>query len=603
MVRVLAPCALALLLLPARTAAATDSAWAGTWVTDEGAMELEQDGSSVEGTYSLKCRIDGKVSGRKLEGTYEKDGESGKVELELAADGTSFRGTFTHPSGEEGTWRGWKRDEEAESKAAADFGGVWLTSIGTLDLTQKASGRVEGPWGNAGWGKLAGTAKGRRLEARIERPSWSGPVWLEQTADGKRIFGLTNETPPSAVRGVRVEGFSRAPKLEAGRIAQGIAKNGLLYFARPPDGWKPGTPVDAIVLLHGSNWTTRGMVAVTARNWPAIAKRYMVVGIQGDQWVPYSDVDNLRFNYHYVNWTGKSTYKGFPHTERDSPQIVAETVEELAAAHKWGRVFVGGHSQGGFLTYLLAMHFPERFAGAFPIAGGMIIQAEPDVFEDEALKAAQRALPIAIVHGSKDDVVPFATALYVRDRYEGSGFPLTTLIAPPLGHPYDFLPIGEAIAWLDAMSSPKADVLAAYALEAAKAKRWHDVGAALVRARAVGAEKALASALAPFDAEARKEAKRYEDLWTKGEPGDWVDDFFEWKDSFAHAPAAAGAMAAFETHRARHDPKAEEAVTEARTAFRSNDRDAGREKWQEVVTKWFASGRYPMVRRWLAESE
>lgn len=587
------------LLGAARPAAAEEGPWAGTWVTDEGALTLTQEGSEVSGTYGKGGQIMASVSGKKLDGTYQAGNATGRVEFELQPDG-HFAGKWIQAGGSSGVWRGWKQDPVAEGKTMASFGGHWLTSIGTLALEQKGA-NVEGPWRHQGWATFKGAVSGRRLSGALEQPSWRGKVWLELSADGKRLYGLTDEDPPAAVIGLKLEGFEKKPKLQAGQIAQGVAENGMLYFARPPDGWKPGTPVDAIVLLHGSNWTTKGMVWVTAKNWPEIAKNYLLVGIQGDQWAAWSEGDDLRFNYSYVNWMGRSTYKGFPNTDRESPRLVADVTAELAKKHALKRVFVGGHSQGGFLTYLLHMHFPEQFAGSFPVSGGLVMQAEPDVFEDAKLKALQRSRPMAIVHGRQDNVVPFSTGLYVRERFEGEGFPLATLIEPELGHPYDFLPIGDAVRYLDALTAPKPEPLVAFAKEAAKAERWHDVGTALVRARELKAEKALTPATAPFDAAAKEGAKRFLELLTKGEGGDWVDEFFPWKRAFGQAPAAAATLAAYEKLRATQDPKAEALLGEARKAFQSDDRDAGRAKYEELLRTCWASGRYPTVKRWVAD--
>lgn len=575
--------------------------WAGEWVTDEGAMTLTQDGRTVTGRYGKGATLEGKAKGRELEGTYQVGNVRGRFEFALEKGALHFTGKWIHPSGNSGTWRGWKPDAEARDAKRADFGGYWLTSIGTLRLTQKGK-KAEGPWRHRGWSTFEGEVQGRRLEGTLTHPRWRGSVWLELTEDGDRLFGLTDENPPAAVRGVRVEGFEEDPKLKAGEIAKGIAENGMLYFIRPPSGWKKGKKVDAIVLLHGSNWTTAGMVAVTAKRWPRLGKEMMIVGIQGDTWAATSEPPDLRFNYHYVNWMGKSTYKGYPFTERDSPQVVADVVSELAAAHDWKRTFVGGHSQGGFLTYLLVMHFPERFAGAFPVAGGMVMQAEPDVFEDEDLKQAQRDTPIAIVHGRQDGVVDFDTGLYIRDRYEGEAFPLVTLLDPELGHPYDFLPIGDAVDWLDAMSTEDPESLAAFADDAAKAKRWRDVGCALVRAKALRCEGKLDAAVAKLDQAAGRKADTYRRKLEAGEGGDWVDAFFDWKRQFAYAPAAAKTMEAYARLEAEHGPRAEALVDEAGSAFRRGDRAAGRAKWEEVVETCFASGRYPMVKRWLANA-
>ncbi len=587
-----------LLLVAAAQARAGDD-WAGVWVSDEGALTLRQDGRSVEGTYGRGATLEGKAKGKKVEGTYHAGNVTGRFEFEMEKGNHAFSGKWVQPNGNSGTWRGWKEDEDAATAKLADFSGHWLTSIGTFRLEQKGK-MVEGPWRHEGWSSFRGKVTGRRLEGTLQTPRWHGKVWLERTRDGKRLFGLTDETPPAAVRGVLVEGFEENPKLEAGEIAQGVAENGLLYFARPPADWKKGRAVDAIVLLHGSNWTTKGMVWVTAKNWPDLGKRMMIVGIQGDDWVPYSDPPDLRFNYQYVNWMGRSTYQGYPLTDRESPYTVSQTIAELAKKYDWKRIFVGGHSQGGFLTYILAMHFPEQFAGAFPVAGGMVMQAEPDVFEDEELKKAQRETPIAIVHGEKDNVVPYDTGLYIRDRYEGEGFPLTTLFHPKnLGHPYDFLPIGDAIEWLDGLSTDDVETLTAFADEAAADGRWRDVGCALVRASALGKAKKLDAAVEKYDAKAAKDADRYSKLLEKGEGGKWVDDFYEWKRDFGAAPAAKETMAAYETLHAEHDPAAKALITEARKAMQQGDRAGGRARYEEILEKYWAAGHYPIVKRWV----
>ena len=595
-------CLIAVLGFAIVPAEAGDDTWTGTWVTDEGAMRLEQKGNAIEGDYGKGGRIEGEITDGQVSGTYQIGNVTGKILWDLDESKGAFKGEWIHPSGNKGTWRGWKQDPKAESKPAANFGGYWLTTIGTFQLEQKGSS-ASGPWRHQGWSTIKGSVKGARFNGKLMTPRWKGSVWLEMTADGKRVYGLTDEKPPAVVQGVLVEGFESDPKLKAGEIAQGRAENGMLYFVRPPDGWKKGKRVDAIILLHGSNWTTKGMVWVTAKNWPDIAKNYMLIGLQGETWSKYSEPPDFRHNYTYVNWMGNSTYKGYPYTHRESPQLVADVTEELSEKYGWKRTFIGGHSQGGFLTFLMYMHFPELYAGAFPVAGGMVIQAEPDVFKDKKLMKAQRAMPLAIVHGTQDNVVSYSTGQYIRDRYDGSGFPLMKLINPEMGHPYDFLPIGDAIEYLDALSTTDTKVLVDYANKAAKAKDWATVSAALVRADAIKARKKLAAAEKKLDKQAKKDAERYAELLKKGEGGDWVDEFTTWRRLYYGAPCAAAAMKAYAKLKKKHDERAEELVNEARAAFRKRDQATGKAKWQEVVDDYWASGRYPLVRRWIDENK
>src|SRR5205814_10697226 len=94
------------------------------------------------------------------------------------------------------------------------------------------------------------------------------------------------------------------------------------------------------------------------------------------------------------------------------PALVAEALDDLRETYPISRYFVGGHSQGGFLTYSLLMNFPEKIAGAFPISAGVIFQCEPSAYADEKVRAAQRTVPLAIIHSKQDQVVEFNSGEY-----------------------------------------------------------------------------------------------------------------------------------------------------------------------------------------------
>jgi predicted esterase len=590
---------LVLLALGGPAEAAGD--WAGEWVTDLGAMTLTQDGSSVEGTYGEGARLEGEATGRKLTVTWQNGQNRGTGSFERAEDGASFTGSWTGGGGG-GTWRGWRKDPDAESARTANFAGTWVSSLGTMVLEQKGT-KVEGTYGSQGWATVEGEVKGRRLHLKWKRIQWSGDAWIEATKDGKRFFGLTAENPPTKWLGLRLEGFEREVKPTAGEVVRGLTSSAMLYHLRAPDGWRKGKKADAIVLLHGSNWTTAGMVWVTAKNWPDLGKRFFVVGLQGEQWADWSEADDLRHNYTYVNWMGRSTYKGYPYTDRESPFLVAKAIEELKALYGFERVFLGGHSQGGYLTWIVAMHHPELIDGAFPMSCGLVMQAEPDVFEDEELKAAQRRLPLAVVHGANDDVVSFSDGQYIHERFRESAFPALRLFAPPLGHGYDFLPIGDVIAWLDGLSTQDPDALLAFAKARADAGEWRDVSAALLRADQLKARRKLAALEKALDEAAAKEADAWLAKIDADEDASWIDGFLAWKAQFEFAPAALKAMTSFEALRAEHDPEAQRLIGEARQAMNNGDRDAGWAKYQQVLDEFYAARRYPVVKRWVAERD
>ena len=104
-----------------------------------------------------------------------------------------------------------------------------------------------------------------------------------------------------------------------------------------------------------------------ATAWPDIARDFILLGINGE--TPSNIGDDPRFNYSYVNYVGRSTFKGFPGTDRESPALVSEAMAELKEVYPISHYLVGGHSQGGFLTYSLLMNFPEVDGRGVPDLG------------------------------------------------------------------------------------------------------------------------------------------------------------------------------------------------------------------------------------------
>lgn len=580
--------------------AQAEGALAGEWITDLGLLTLQQEGRALRGTYgSGGGELEGALGTEAAELTWRQGQGSGTARLVFSEDGASFTGTWSSSNGG-GRFNGWRKDPEAEKARAGQFSGLWLSSLGTMRLTQKGK-RVEGGYGAEGWSSIEGEVRGRRLHLTWKRLQWSGPAWLELTPDGTRFFGLTEESPPTLWLGVKLEDYELHAKVKPGAFVQGHAENGMLYFLRVPPKAKRGKPIDTIVLLHGSNWTTKGMVHVVANRFPDLAERFAILGIQGQQWATWSDSDDLRFNYSYVNWMGKSTYEGFPHTDRESPYLIAQVLDELKQKYGLGRLFVGGHSQGGFLTYLLHMHYPEKWAGTFPMSAGLVMQAEPDVFKDDALRAAQRALPMAIIHGTSDTVVPFSTGSYCHERFLAHGFPAVRLLAPDSGHPFDFLPVDEAMRYLDALSTDDVPALRTFAAERAKAGEWRDVAAALQRARVLKAATKLADVERLLDEAASEAAAAHLAAIRANADGAWVRDYLRWQDNFEFATAAEPVVVAYRKLQAEHDPAAEQAITKAREAFRSGQADTAWALYQEVVDRYYAARQYRIVQRWLAD--
>ena len=347
----------------------------------------------------------------------------------------------------------------------------------------------------------------------------------------------------------------------------------------------------------------KAYVSSIAQAWPDIARDYLILGLNGE--IPSNLGDDPRFNFTYVNYMGRSTYKGFPGTDRESPALVSEAFDELRKVYPVERYFVGGHSQGGYLTYVMLMHFPEKIAGAFPISCQVMIQCEPDVFDNEALLAAQRSVPLAIVHGKNDPNVDFDSGgQYAAELFGENGWPwLHLFTSETAGHRFMLLPVGEAIRWLEAMASEEPKVLIDFAEKQAKAGQYRDAIAALRKAKGLKQDPALKQRAdrlrGSIETKAKAKASEFLIKIRANRNGSWVDGFLAFRDEFEFADSARAAMAAFEALRKKQEPDAQRLFQEAIMQFRQGNQAGGYAKYQELVDKDYASARYRNIKEQL----
>jgi predicted esterase len=459
-----------------------------------------------------------------------------------------------------------------------------------------------------GMSTMEGKVAGRHLDFRFQSFQ-EGRGWFDLSVDGNSFAGAGNSDGfPGwfGWKGQPALGFKPHVPMVAGKIVDGSTKSLLTYSVRAPEGFQPGSPRKwpTVLILHGSNMNSRSYVNTIATAWPDIARDYILLGINGE--IPSNISDDPRFNYSYVNYVGRSTFKGFPGTDRESPALVSEAMVELKKVYPISHFLVGGHSQGGFLTYSLLMNFPESMAGAFPISCGVIFQCEPDVYNDATLRTGQRAVPLAIIHGKNDPAVGFSMGQYAATLFGESDWPAFRFFADETGgHMFARLPVGPAIRWLESHASNDQATLINFAGNQLAQKNYRDATAALRRARTLRlneSEKRRVEELGrSIDALASAGAAKYLPLIREAKDSSWIDGFLTFRDDFEFAGAAHEVMAAFAELRARQLEPAKKAFGEARQLFQQGKQDEGYNKYREIVEKYYASPLYRSVNRWLAE--
>ena len=597
-----------LLVLACVSARAGEPTLQGEWRTSLGIVTFKPEGDRLVATFAHPeiPPVKGSVMGKTATLKSEDKQRPGEAKLTLDDSGRAFEGTFQFGNRRPNPWNGWRPDPDATKAETGRFDGLWLTTTGLMELEQTGD-KVQGRYALRGTSKIEGNVHGRQLDFRYEwfRP---GKGWFDLSKDGKKLDGAAvGDGNPFwyGWQGRRASEYRRHGPLVAGKIVDGSTKGLLTYSVRAPDGYKEGDSKrrwPAIVVLHGSNMNGKAYVNTLAMAWPELAKNYVILGINGE--MPSDLSEEPRFNYSYVNYVGRSTYKGFPGTDRESPALVAEALTDLKQTYPIARYFVGGHSQGGFLTYSLLMNTPELIAGAFPISCGLIFQCEPGAYKDEALRQAQRSVPLAIVHGRNDPAVNFGMGQYAASLFGESNWPaLHFFTSDTAGHMFGLLPVGEAIRWLEVMASDDPEVLLGFAEKQAEASRYRDAIAALRRARTLnltGPQESRADRLGKtIDAKAKAGADEFLPKIKKDADGSWVDGFLAYRDEFEFADGAREVMGAFEALRKRHEPLAQKAIGEGRAAFQQGKQDQGYAKFQEVVDKDYAASPYRNIKEQL----
>jgi predicted esterase len=438
------------------TSARADNSFDGEWRTSFGVVTLKQTNGDVTGSYGAggEFILKGSAQGPALTFHYQEGNASGDAHWNLDESGQSFHGDFKLDNdGRTGTWNGWRPDPNAATGNLANLNGLWLTDLGLMELNQTGK-KVKGRYAMQGGSEIEGKLTGRRFDFTF-KSFRAGSGWFDVAADGKSFAGAGNANgfaPWFSWRGRPAPEFVHHVPLVAGKIVDGSTDGLLTYSIRAPDGFKAADAKKwpAILILHGSNMNGRVYVNTIATTWPQIARDYLLIGINGE--MPSSIGDEPAFNYTYVDYVGRSTFKGFPGTDHESPALVAAAMDELRQAYPIEKYFVGGHSQGGFLTYSLLMNFPEKIAGAFPVSAGVIMQCEPAAFADEKLRAAQRAVPLAIIHSKQDAMVPFSAGEHAAKLFNDAGWPKMQFFIDDsgAGHRFALLPIDQAIHWLEA---------------------------------------------------------------------------------------------------------------------------------------------------------
>ena len=154
------------------------------------------------------------------------------------------------------------------------------------------------------------------------------------------------------------------------------------YWLVCPEGIEKTKPAPLLMVLHGSAGSGEDMMTVTRRGFERLADKEKFV-------VVYPDALERRWN----DQGGTVDDVGFLLAIVD--KLVADGLVDK------NRIYVAGISNGGMMAQRLACEQADRIAGIATVAGGL-----PEPLQATCKPA--RALPVLVIHGTEDPIVPWS---------------------------------------------------------------------------------------------------------------------------------------------------------------------------------------------------
>lgn len=204
---------------------------------------------------------------------------------------------------------------------------------------------------------------------------------------------------PGPDAGVQDAGLPDAGVDDAGAGDAGLPDAGPyvkdpLVQARPfaevvPVGYAPGTPTPLVVLLHGYTATAATQDAYFKLTELALARGFLLA-------LPDGTVDSLGQHF----WNATDACCAFGETVDDVAYLTA-VIRDMQARYSVDpkRVFLVGHSNGGFMAHRLACERSELVAAIVSLAGA--------VWADPAQCSPTQKVSVLQVHGTLDAVIKY----------------------------------------------------------------------------------------------------------------------------------------------------------------------------------------------------
>jgi phospholipase/carboxylesterase len=219
------------------------------------------------------------------------------------------------------------------------------------------------------------------------------------------------DTPSTNVASTRAETSSAGsvvPPSPAGE-PEGTTRGeiaGVRYLELLMGGARPDERVPMIVALHPMDGDPADLLPLLRR----YRRRARLI-------LPYGHPSGGM----YVWYDSVREDVAAPRVTREADRLAAALAALVAARPTVGKPLVTGFSQGGIMTFALAVTHPEALAAAFPISGLL----PPSLYPSAALSSEPRPAtlpPVTAFHGDSDLAVPTQSARASIAELRGAGY-------------------------------------------------------------------------------------------------------------------------------------------------------------------------------------
>lgn len=161
-------------------------------------------------------------------------------------------------------------------------------------------------------------------------------------------------------------------------------------LVQTPEGFPAGGPYPLLLCLHGYGSRPEEFMAL----WES-AREFSCIMAVPQAPFPFDTGPELGYS-----WIADGYSAGM------AGEYILGVLDLLQVRYPVNRVFLVGFSQGAGLAYLAGLRSPNRFAGIAAFSGWF-----PEEISDMEIEAA-RSLPVRVVHGELDGVVPMQQSLH-----------------------------------------------------------------------------------------------------------------------------------------------------------------------------------------------